>query len=192
MKLIRAAARGARAIFDSNALRSLPFSMPCVSATRALLAQPLPRAALASRRPAALRSQRPLRTCRTVAAAAKDEPLSSLDSFLLVVGGVSAPVCLFSEWTLFETGCGLPAGPGGAFGAIEGVSYLALVAFLFASVQRKVTTGTGLPAGPGGALGAVEGVVYLAALAGIAVAGQQLLTVGELPNAIPVDGGKCA
>ena len=163
--------------------------MSCASATRALLAQPLPRAAHASRRPAALRAQR---TRRTVAASASDEPLSSLDSALLVLGGVSAPICLFSEWTLFQTGCGVPAGPGGVFGAIEGVSYLGLVAFLVASVQRKVTTGTGLPAGPGGALGAVEGVVYLTALLGLGVAGQQLLTAGELPNAIPVEGGKCA
>lgn len=32
------------------------------------------------------------------------------------VGVVAAPVVLWSEWTLYSTGCGLPAGPGGALG----------------------------------------------------------------------------
>jgi hypothetical protein len=96
---------------------------------------------------------------------------------------------LFSEYTLAQTGCGLPPGPSGLYGAAEGVSYLVLVGFAAASIQRKVSTGKGLPAGPGGALGAVEGVVYLALLAGLGVAAQQILSVGALPSPLPDD--KC-
>lgn len=32
------------------------------------------------------------------------------------VGIVASPVVLWSEYTLWQTGCGLPAGPGGALG----------------------------------------------------------------------------
>ena len=66
-------------------------------------------------------------------------------------------------------GCGLPAGPGGVVGAVEGISYLAVVGILGLSVQRKIATGGGLPAGPFGLLGAVEGLAFLAALAGLIV-----------------------
>lgn len=86
---------------------------------------------------------------------------------------------------LATTGCGLPPGPGGSIGALEGLSYLAVVGILAASVQRKVTTGTGLPAGPGGALGAVEGVTFLAALLGVGVAVYVAATQGGLPSAVP-------
>ena len=41
-------------------------------------------------------------------------------------GGVVASLVVFvSEATLKATGCGLPAGPFGSVGAIEGISYLA-------------------------------------------------------------------
>lgn len=96
-----------------------------------------------------------------------------------------ARVSLWSEWTLLQTGCGLPPGPGGSLGALEGVSYLLLVGVFGASVQRKVNTGTGLPAGPGGALGAVEGVTFLAVLAGVVVAGLTIVNSGALPSALP-------
>ena len=45
------------------------------------------------------------------------------------------------------TGCGLPAGPGGALGALEGVSYLWVVGLLAYSLYTKVKTGKGLPPG---------------------------------------------
>ncbi len=45
------------------------------------------------------------------------------------------------------TGCGLPAGPGGALGALEGISYLIVLGLVGFSVFTKVKTGKGLPAG---------------------------------------------
>ena len=85
----------------------------------------------------------------------------------------------------------MPAGPFGLVGAVEGVSYLAIVGIIGASVTTKVKTGTGLPAGPYGLLGAAEGLAYLAAVAGLAVLGFQLAEYGYLPNAVPMEGGMC-
>ena len=45
------------------------------------------------------------------------------------------------------TGCGLPAGPGGSIGALEGLSYLWVVGLVGFSVYTKVKTGKGLPNG---------------------------------------------
>lgn len=107
-------------------------------------------------------------------------------------GGVFASaVMLYSEFTLKTTGCGLPAGPFGAVGAVEGISYLAVIGIAGASVVTKVKTGSGLPAGPGGLLGLAEGLAYTAIAAGIVVLGFQLGDYGYLPNVIPVEGGRC-
>ena len=91
-----------------------------------------------------------------------------------------------------QTGCGLPAGPGGLVGAIEGVSYLGVAGLLGASAYKKTTTGSGLPAGPFALLGAAEGVAFLLLVAGLYVGVAQVLEYGYIPNAVPVEGGKCA
>mmetsp|Transcript_24715 Transcript_24715/g.55876 ORF Transcript_24715/g.55876 Transcript_24715/m.55876 type:complete len:180 (-) Transcript_24715:97-636(-) len=112
-----------------------------------------------------------------------------------ILGGVSlvaVPVMLWSEYTLKTTGCGLPAGPGGALGALEGVSYLWVVGLVAYSLYTKVKTGKGLPPGPGGILGAAEGLAFLAVLAGVAVLGLQIKDYGYIPNAVPTEGGKCS
>mmetsp|Transcript_63522 Transcript_63522/g.200897 ORF Transcript_63522/g.200897 Transcript_63522/m.200897 type:complete len:103 (+) Transcript_63522:393-701(+) len=91
-------------------------------------------------------------------------------------------------WSLVAlktTGCGLPPGPGGSLGAIEGVSYLALVAIVAWSAVTKAKTGTGLPAGKYGLLGAVEGFAYLILLAGIVVAVLNSFSYGFIPSALP-------
>jgi len=90
------------------------------------------------------------------------------------------------------TGCGLPAGPGGSVGAIEGISYLYVVGLVAFSLYTKVKTGKGLPAGPSGLLGAAEGMGFLACLIGIVVLGFQLTDFGYVPNAVPAEGGKCS
>lgn len=85
------------------------------------------------------------------------------------VGGcVAAAVMTWSLVTLKNTGCGLPPGPGGAFGAAEGVSYLYVTGLVAWSAVKKVNTGSGLPEGPGGVLGLAEGLAYLCALGGLA------------------------
>jgi hypothetical protein len=67
------------------------------------------------------------------------------------LGVVAVPVVFWSELTLKNTGCGLPAGPGGALGALEGISYLVVVGVAAWSVVKKASTGRGLPSGPAGA-----------------------------------------
>lgn len=109
-----------------------------------------------------------------------------------VLGTFASLVCFVSEFTLKTTGCGLPAGPFGLYGAVEGVSYLAIVGIIGASVFTKVKTGRGLPNGPFGLLGLAEGLAYLAALAGLVVAGLTVADFGELPNAVPIEGGRCS
>ena len=129
-------------------------------------------------------SRRPL--TRTYATES-DEELA-----LYGAGGVFASaVVLYSEFTLKTTGCGLPAGPFGAVGAIEGVSYLAVIGIAGASLATKAKTGSGLKAGPGGLLGLAEGLAFTAIIVGLVVLAFQFADYGYLPNAIPVEGGRC-
>ena len=108
------------------------------------------------------------------------------------VGTVSSLIVLYSEYTLKTTGCGLPAGPGGIIGALEGISYLAIVALAGLSVTKKLSTGSGLPAGPFGILGAGEGLSFLAIFVGFIVLAFQVLDYGYIPNAVPMEGGMCS
>lgn len=98
---------------------------------------------------------------------------------------------LYSESVLFRTGCGLPAGPLGLVGAVEGLSYLGVVVLVGYSLYVKIRTGRGLPEGPGGVLGAAEGMSYLAVFAGFWVLVAQVANYGYIPNAIPTEGGMC-
>ena len=96
-----------------------------------------------------------------------------------------APVVMWSSATLYQTGCGLPPGPGGILGAIEGVSYLTVVGIAGWSVVTKVKTGDGLPPGPSGLLGGAEGLSYLAILVGIGSLIHQVSARGFIPSALP-------
>lgn len=106
-----------------------------------------------------------------------------------VIGGglISAPVIGWSLYTLKTTGCGLPPGPGGSLGALEGVSYLVVVGIVGWSIYTKSKTGSGLPNGPFGLLGAVEGLSYLSLLAILVVFGLQFLEKGSIPGPLPAD-----
>lgn len=120
------------------------------------------------------------------------EEISIESPFLLGISGLIASIIvLYSESVLFNTGCGLPAGPFGLVGAVEGISYLGVVGLIGFSLYAKIKTGKGLPAGPAGILGAAEGVAYLAALAGILVLIAQVTNYGYIPNAVPMEGGMC-
>ncbi|KAH0688770.1 hypothetical protein KY289_016128 [Solanum tuberosum] len=90
----------------------------------------------------------------------------------IAIGGglISTPVIGWSLYTLKTTGCGLPPGPAGSIGAIEGSK-----------------TGSGLPNGPFGLLGAVEGLSYLSLLAILVVFGLQFLEQGSIPGPLPTD-----
>ena len=63
------------------------------------------------------------------------------DQLLLgVAGTVASCVMLYSEFVLSQTGCGLPAGPLGLVGAVEGISYLSVAGLGGYSLFQKVTT----------------------------------------------------
>lgn len=120
------------------------------------------------------------------------EAATTSDHLLLGVAGTVAALIVFvSEFTLKTTGCGLPAGPLGLFGAAEGVSYLGIVGIAGYSLFTKFRTGSGLPAGPFGILGAAEGLSFLAMAAGLVVLGFQIADYGYIPNAVPMEGGMC-
>lgn len=111
-----------------------------------------------------------------------------------ILAAVSLPCMLvvaYSEFVLGTTGCGLPPGPAGLYGAVEGISYLVLVALVGLSVYVKVKTGKGLPQGPYALLGAAEGLAYLLIVFGIADAAYVLNVYGSLPSAVPVEGSRC-
>ena len=115
------------------------------------------------------------------------------DQVLLgVAGTIASLVTFYSEYTLKTTGCGLPAGPLGLLGALEGVSYLGVAGVAGFSLFKKVKTGSGLPAGPGGLLGAAEGLSFLAIVIGLIVLTFQILDYGYIPNAVPMEGGMCS
>ena len=97
----------------------------------------------------------------------------------------------YSLYTLKNTGCGLPAGPGGIVGRLKDL-LSGVAGLLGASAYAKKTTGSGLPAGPYALLGLAEGVAFVLALAGVYVGIAQIIDYGYIPNAVPVEGGKCA
>lgn len=105
----------------------------------------------------------------------------------IACGLVSTPLIGWSLYTLKTTGCGLPPGPGGSIGAIEGVSYLVVVGIVAWSLYTKTKTGSGLPNGPFGLLGAVEGLSYLTLLAILVVFGLQYFEQGYIPGPLPAD-----
>lgn len=116
-------------------------------------------------RAAAFRSR--TQTLRVSCKASSEESGGVAATAAIALGLVANPIVLWSSYTVFTTGAGLPEGPGGALGAAEGVSYLVILGVIGWSIVTKVSTGTGLPAGPAGLLGAVEGFSYLSMLAAI-------------------------
>ncbi|KAA8498049.1 hypothetical protein FVE85_5634 [Porphyridium purpureum] len=86
---------------------------------------------------------------------------SLAEKLILAASAVALPAVIASELHLFQTGCGLPPGPGGLYGAAEGVGFLVMLGVVAYSAYTKFKTGKGLPAGPYGLVGAAEGIWYL-------------------------------
>lgn len=126
---------------------------------------------------------------RSMAEESREEGNKALEIAGIGGGLIATPVIAWSLYTLKTTGCGLPPGPGGSLGAVEGVSYLIVVGIIGWSLYTKAKTGSGLPNGPFGLLGAVEGLSYLSLLAILVVFGLQFLDKGYIPG--PVPGDQC-
>lgn len=148
-------------------------------------------------RPASAATVPPLRraTRMSTPPADGDSPppasLSTAGKAACAAAFMTFPTVGVSEYALLATGCGLPPGPGGLIGAVEGVGYLAVAAVVVWSVATKVKTGKGLPAGPGGVLGAVEGLAWLLAVGGLGAAAFVVWKFGGLPEAVPGAGSRC-
>jgi hypothetical protein len=106
-----------------------------------------------------------------------------LEAAAAAVAAPALAIVLWSEAALVTTGCGLPAGPGGALGAAEGVGYLVLFGVLGTSVALRLRTGKGLPVGPAGVLAAVEASAYLVTFCGLLATAYVTYKYGLLPGA---------
>mmetsp|Transcript_2800 Transcript_2800/g.3907 ORF Transcript_2800/g.3907 Transcript_2800/m.3907 type:complete len:226 (+) Transcript_2800:52-729(+) len=117
------------------------------------------------------------------------------------VGILASVVMLYSENVLKGTGCGLPAGPYGLVGGLEGISYLIVTALGAYSLYANPKSGSGLfmPRGcifrriksPGGVLIVAESLSYLTILFGIIILFLQVTNYGYIPNAVPMEGAMC-
>lgn len=118
-----------------------------------------------------------------------DNDVKSADSFELAIAtaGITAqPIIWASLYFVKTTGAGLPAGPFGFLGALEGVSYLIILGFVGTSLYRKIVTGSGMKPGKFGLIGAAEGLSYLSLLAGLFVLASLVADQGCVPNAKPI------
>lgn len=110
-----------------------------------------------------------------------------------VLGTVASIVVLRSEFVLKTTGCGLPAGPFGVVGAIEGISYLGVVATCATAIIDYFSSDSS--ESPKGTVRAARRIAtslsFAAVVVGIAVLAFQLTDYGYIPNAVPMEGGMC-
>ena len=105
---------------------------------------------------------------------------------IAAAGLVAQPVVWTSLYFVVTTGGGLPAGPFGLLGALEGLSYVAVLGLVGASAFNKVSTGSGLPPGRAGLLGAAEGLSYLTLVASLLALASLVVAKGCVPNAEPL------
>jgi hypothetical protein len=121
-------------------------------------------------------------------------------SMLADIAGILASVIvLISEFTLKTTGCGLPAGPFGLVGAVEGISYLTVVGIAAYSIYYSnviiINDNNKLNAGGIGSIGIlsvlVQGLAFLSIIVGLVVLAFQITDYGYIPNAVPMPGGMC-
>ena len=106
-----------------------------------------------------------------------------------ILGITASLVVLYSEYTLKTTGCGLPAGPFGVVGAVEGVSYLGVVGICANAASKYFSDQD--EGGDTGARRIATTLGVSAALVGITVLAFQVADYGYIPNAVPMEGGMC-
>ena len=113
-----------------------------------------------------------------------------------ILGILASMVVLRSEFVLKTTGCGLPAGPFGLVGAIEGVSYLGVVAttataIVAATSDSKNNNDNDNDNNIGLLRRLAISLSVSAIIFGIFVLVLQIFDYGYIPNAVPMEGGMC-
>jgi len=121
-------------------------------------------------------------------------PSSSFDfNSAGILGILASLVVLRSEFVLKTTGCGLPAGPYGLVGAIEGISYLGVAATAATAIATTVTINN--DNNNNYDIGVLRRLAtslsYSAIIFGIVVVAFQIFDYGYIPNAVPMEGGMC-
>mmetsp|Transcript_27933 Transcript_27933/g.43911 ORF Transcript_27933/g.43911 Transcript_27933/m.43911 type:complete len:199 (+) Transcript_27933:47-643(+) len=110
-----------------------------------------------------------------------DDDLSDVNSFDNIVGSagaVSQPVVWLSLYFVATTGGGLPAGPFGLFGAVEGLAYLSVVGLVIRSIFFRDKAS--------GILGTAENLSLLTLGASLLVLASLVAQQGCIPNAKPL------
>ena len=133
------------------------------------------------------------------------------------IGSIAAAmVVLRSEFVLKTTGCGLPAGPYGVVGAMEGLSYVVVVLTCATAIANYVSSSAAAAAAAAAAPAVVVddensssssartsstiasttkliaiALSSTAILVGLVVVVFQVLDYGYIPNAVPMKGGMC-
>jgi hypothetical protein len=111
-----------------------------------------------------------------------------------IFGILASMVVLRSEFVLKTTGCGLPAGPFGIVGAIEGMSYLGVVGTAATAIVTA-TSANNDDNDNNNNIGILRRVAISlsvsAIIFGIVVLVFQIFDYGYIPNAVPMEGGMC-
>ena len=128
----------------------------------------------------------PKRTPSPVCMAGGAEDGDAASVALGVAGLVAQPVVWASLFSVATSGGGLPAGPFGALGLLEGLSYLTIVALVGASLFSKVQSGSGLSSGFFSPLSLAEGLSFLSLIAGLGVLAYTATSSSCVPNALPI------
>lgn len=104
--------------------------------------------------------------------------VNSLDKIVGSIGAVSQPVVWLSLYFVATTGGGLPAGPFGLYGLVEGLAYLSVVGLVIRRtfVRDKAS----------GVLGTAENLSLLTLGASLLVLTSLVAQQGCIPNAKPL------
>ena len=108
-----------------------------------------------------------------------DEDFSS-SSPLVITGIIAQPIVWTSLYFVATTGGGLPPGPFGLLGALEGISYLGVAGFACLSIVRNA------PEREEGLTAVIGRLSILTILAGLAVLASLISHQGCVPNAKPL------
>jgi hypothetical protein len=112
------------------------------------------------------------------------ESSPTLTQVALSAGLLAQPIVWISLYFVATTGAGLPTGPLGLLGALEGLSYLLMLAFVGKATYRKAVNGHDENQSETSAL--VERLSYLSLISGLIVLVSLVLKQGCVPNAKPI------
>ena len=101
------------------------------------------------------------------------------------VGMIAQPIVWVSLYFVASTGAGLPSGPFGLIGALEGISYLVIVAVVSKDIYRNIV-GKRVENQQARPFDSVVWLSYVSVFAGLVVLANLVLKQGCVPNAKPI------